>query len=384
MRNRGRLRIRSSQSVKHRLTFRTTVAIFSFVALVSGGIVFLLNLTDSKEAYAATCSSTYTLDWSNPATFTVNCGTVNAAQWTVKGDTCNYYSPVNSVDGLPGDPPRTTSIDVRVGQSGNLTNNDYAWIYIYVNGSVYSTFQCRGDTVGGVFYVSRNITVPAAGNYQVRVATKCDKTNEFWMIKNGEITACVSSPPTPLPVSLTSFTGTVSTDGTRIKWTTASEVNNDHFIVSRSSDAVNYEEIGHVNGFGTSSTKHDYIFTDDQGPEGMSYYKLSQFDYDGTKKDYGPIAVRKKSVSSRDNNSVVIPNPFTDRFTYRIQSEYSGPAYLYIWDQKGTVLDRVLVKLSEGNNNIDYSPTQDLRPDMYLVGINSGEHIFGVTKAIRK
>src|SRR6188768_332942 len=105
MKNRGRLRIRSSQSIIHRLTFRTKVIVFSLAALVSGGIVFLLNLTHSKEAYAVICSSTYTLDWSNPATFTVNCGTVNAAQWTVKGDTCNYYSPVNNVDGLPGDPP---------------------------------------------------------------------------------------------------------------------------------------------------------------------------------------------------------------------------------------------------------------------------------------
>jgi hypothetical protein len=384
MRTRNRLKVRSATNTRQRLVFRTAVLLISFVAIVSGGIVFLLSLSDSKEAYAATCSSTYTLDWSNPTTFTVTCGTVNAAQWTVRNDSCNYYSPVNFVDGLPGDPPRTTAIDVRVGQSGNLTNNDYAWIFIYVNGAVYSTFQCRGDTLGGVFYVSQNITVPAAGSYQVRVAAKNDKTTEFWMIKNGEVTACVSSPPSPLPVSLTSFTGTVTTEGTKIKWTTATEVNNDHFIVSRSSDAMNYEEIGRMEGFGTSSTRHDYLFTDDQVPDGMSYYKLSQFDYDGTRKDYGPIAVRKKSVSPRDNISIVYPNPFSDRFTYRIQSEYSGPAYLYIWDQKGTVLDRVLVKMNEGNNNIEYMPNEVLPPGMYLVGINTGDKIFGVTKAIRK
>jgi hypothetical protein len=156
MKTRSRLQLRSRQSVKSRIVFRTTVALFS-VALVCGGIVFLLNMTGSKQANADTCSSTYTLDWSNSATFTVTCGTVNAAQWTVKNDSCNYYSPTNAVDGLPGDPPRSTTIDVRVGQSGNLTNNDFAWIYIYVNGAVFSTFTCRGDTLGGVFYVHQNI-----------------------------------------------------------------------------------------------------------------------------------------------------------------------------------------------------------------------------------
>jgi len=383
MKKRGKLQLRSSQSVKYRLTTRN-VAIFSLVAFFTGLTALVLNLSNSEQSFSATCTYTYTLDWSNPATFTVTCGTVNSAQWTVKNDSCNYYSPINLVGGLPGDPPRTTAIDVRVGQSGNLTNNDYASIIIYVNGSVYSNFVCRGDTLGGVFYVSQNITVPAAGNYQVRVAAKTDKTTEFWMIKNGEVTACVSTPPSPLPVTLTAFSGSVIDNKARLKWTTASEVNNDHFAIERSSDAGNYEEVGRLPGYGTTSVRHDYTFMDESTPSGISYYRLKQEDFDGTIKYYGPIAIRKNESDAHMTKPVVYPNPFTESFTYSYSAADNETTQLVLADQKGAVLESFPVEIKRGLNNIRIKPGIDLRPGIYLVGIQSGDQLTGFTRIVRK
>ena len=384
MRSRNRMRIRNSMHVRQRMSLKAHAIIFSTIIIATALIVFLLSMSHSEKTYADTCSSSYTLDWTNPSTFTISCGAVVAAQWTVKNDSCNYYSPVNTVDGHPGDPDRTSAIDVRIGQSGNLTNNDYAWIFIYVNGSIYSSYKCRGDTLTGVFYVSQTITVPAGGNYQVRVAVKNDKTTEFWMIKNGEVTSCVTSPASPLPVTLTSFTGEVTDQGARFKWTTAAEVNNDYFTLSRSSDGIAYSEVARIQGNGTTSTKHDYSFTDDRTPSGLSYYRLSQTDYDGTTKDYGPITVRKKNADNEDIKSSVYPNPFSEKFTYAFSSRQDEEGWLIFYDQTGHLIEERAIDIREGMNNIPYTPKAELKPGIYLVGVKSGDRLLGFTRVVKK
>ena len=55
------------------------------------------------------------------------------------------------------------------------------------------------------------------------------------------------------PVELTSFTGTVSQDGVILNWTTATELNNQGFEIERTTANQNWEKIGYVPGFGTTT-----------------------------------------------------------------------------------------------------------------------------------
>src|SRR5204862_7457654 len=135
-------------------------------------------------------------------------------------------------------------------------------------------------------------------------------------VKKGDVISCVQTGATPLPVTLTAFNGSVTDGQALLKWTTAAEVNNDHFTVERSPDAENYVEIERLPGFGTTSVRHDHVFRDDATPLGMSYYRLSQTDYDGTVKHYGPIAIRKNDADVHRTKPVVYPNPFNNSFTY--------------------------------------------------------------------
>jgi len=66
-------------------------------------------LPDAENCFApagspTTCETSYTLDWKTPATYTVDCGDVNAANWSVKGMTCWYSSPLFNVPGAVGGP----------------------------------------------------------------------------------------------------------------------------------------------------------------------------------------------------------------------------------------------------------------------------------------
>jgi hypothetical protein len=96
----------------------------------------------------------------------------------------------------------------------------------------------------------------------------------------------------PLPVELTSFTGTCMESHASLKWTTQSEINNSHFTVMRSTDGIHFEEAGQLTGAGTVSTPQDYRFTDPVILEkDIAYYSLVQTDYDGHSTTYGPLAV---------------------------------------------------------------------------------------------
>jgi len=106
-------------------------------------------------------------------------------------------------------------------------------------------------------------------------------------------------------VTLSSFTISPSTDenGAEVKWTTASEIDNEGFNIWRSTTKdgeytlVNNELIP---GEGGVTTPHSYTFTDSTAQAGVTYYyKLEDVDADGTKTMHGPLQqVKAASVDA--------------------------------------------------------------------------------------
>ncbi|MDX2063511.1 MAG: hypothetical protein SFY70_10660, partial [Bacteroidia bacterium] len=114
-----------------------------------------------------------------------------------------------------------------------------------------------------------------------------------------------------LPVELLAFTGTREGQEARLRWTTASEINNDRFEVQRSLDGLRFETIGFVSGSGTTDAITNYSFTDFETPaEDRLYYRLRQVDFDG-KFSYSPIIELGLESSSGQLGKAwaVAPNP---------------------------------------------------------------------------
>lgn len=85
----------------------------------------------------------------------------------------------------------------------------------------------------------------------------------------------------PVPVTLLSFTGTAQNKEVMLYWQTTAEYQNDHFLVERSADGINFTSIGRLEGQGTSNLPHSYQLKDRQPLHGVNYYRLRQVDYDG-------------------------------------------------------------------------------------------------------
>jgi len=85
------------------------------------------------------------------------------------------------------------------------------------------------------------------------------------------------------PVDLLSFNVELTENNdVMLTWTTASETNNDFFTVDRSSNAIDFDFMTKVQGSGNTNQEINYTSFDTEPLNGISYYRLSQTDFDGT------------------------------------------------------------------------------------------------------
>ena len=118
----------------------------------------------------------------------------------------------------------------------------------------------------------------------------------------------------PLPVELVAFTAqAVQNRDTQLGWTTASELNNDHFDVERSLDGITFAKVGAVAGQGTKASATTYAFTDAGiGPKVAAglpvYYRLRQVDANGTS-SYSPVRTVTFGPAAAAAVLTLYPNP---------------------------------------------------------------------------
>lgn len=102
----------------------------------------------------------------------------------------------------------------------------------------------------------------------------------------------VGTCPTPLSIELSSFTGkNIAQAGNLLKWETASETNNSHFELQKSTDGKRWDVIETIKGAGTTDLIHDYQVYDDYFNPVLNYYRLNQVDFDGKSKLSDIVAI---------------------------------------------------------------------------------------------
>lgn len=116
-----------------------------------------------------------------------------------------------------------------------------------------------------------------------------------------------------IPVELVSFNATASGTTVNLNWATASETNNKGFSIERSSGSE-YETIGFVSGFGTTTESRSYTFTDNRVNSGTYTYRLKQIDFDGTFK-YSKAVDVQVLAATEFNLAQNYPNPFNPTTT---------------------------------------------------------------------
>lgn len=167
-----------------------------------------------------------------------------------------------------------------------------------------------------------------------------------------------------LPVELISFTGEKRADAVQLEWSTASEENNDYFVVERSMDGRNYEVIAEVSGKGTTVEINQYQAMDLKPQTGTNYYRLTQIDFDGT------VHIQDKVVAVAFVANTLLsvhPNPLkTNRLTLDFTTKNSGEMQLEIIDMHGRGIQDKIISVERGENAIGLD-LPDLAPGVYLL-----------------
>ena len=168
----------------------------------------------------------------------------------------------------------------------------------------------------------------------------------------------------PLPVDMMSFTAVKKNGTVVLDWSTASEKNNNKFVIERSTDGINWVSIGEVMAIGNTNSISNYTFTDVDPLDGTSYYHLHQIDINGS------ATVSKTLVVLTSSQLVsVSPNPFDGVLT--IMTNIKGNINVSMLDVLGRSLYEITKDVEDGLITIH----PELASGAYIVTLSAGEFV---------
>ena len=154
-------------------------------------------------------------------------------------------------------------------------------------------------------------------------------------------------PAVVLPVELAHFTAFSKGAVVELQWRTASEDQNDYFLLERSTDGQAFGEIGKADGKGTTALETAYTYLDKHPLAGTSYYRLKQVDEGGEYTYSSVVAVARGGVALA---SSIYPTVTTDYLQLDLAPESNFAAALVL-----DMMGRQLVQQTLGTNTRQHS-----------------------------
>jgi hypothetical protein len=183
-----------------------------------------------------------------------------------------------------------------VANGGPCETCDYTGLGTNPNNGVLATDVSESSTGDGWL---APLTVSSGECYTLNINNFKNGSSVFTIDLTGTTAGItISSACTILPVELLNFRVEGKSDHNFLSWQTASEKNNDYFIVERSGDAINWKELDRVDGSGTTHEIQSYFFKDYDLLNPKDYYRLKQTDYNGDF-NYSKIIVSEKLVNAK-------------------------------------------------------------------------------------
>lgn len=172
-------------------------------------------------------------------------------------------------------------------------------------------------------------TYTGAGYFQIGIKTVYGGPASVYL---DDLTIRESS-PVNLPIELLSFYGKSHIYYNELRWTTASENNNDYFNIEKTRDGTYFYNISTIKGAGNSTQKLEYLFIDRDIEDGINYYVLKQTDYDGK--------FKYSDIISIDNRKEFSPTliKVTNTLGQEVTGELKG-IYIFHYSD-GTTIKRI-------------------------------------------
>ncbi len=184
--------------------------------------------------------------------------------------------------------------------------------------------------------------------------------------------------PQFVPVDLNSFTASVNENNVTLSWQTATETNNNGFQVERLGyseieKSQEWENVGFVEGHGTTTEEHNYTYVDENISTGNYKYRIKQIDYDGSF-EYSEIVSVNISGPSEFSLEQNYPNPFNPSTTIKFSIPEAGNVKLIVFNSLGEEIIKLVDEHKEaGIYKVNFN-AQDVPSGIYFYKIESGRY----------
>jgi hypothetical protein len=125
-------------------------------------------------------------------------------------------------------------------------------------------------------------------------------------------------------------------------------VNSNYFDILRSSNGIDFEIIGNHKAAGYSQDFIEYKFDDLSPLEGINYYKLIEYDFDGSKQSSEIVAL--VGSSNKIEYLKTYPVPTSDQLNVVFSSLNGGIYYLKLLTMDGKEVYTALLPTMIGDN----------------------------------
>ncbi|MDD3875126.1 MAG: ice-binding family protein [Bacteroidales bacterium] len=229
-------------------------------------------------------------------------------------------------------------------------------------------FYTIDSQAGYPFLTGSNVNLVQAGENSGKFSTSLVKNNDFgnvWVLTNFESSE-------PLPLELLFFNAECYSDSVSIEWATATETNVDTYIIEKSIDGSNWLTVGKTKGSGTSSMQHNYYLSDQNYNNDITYYRLTQYDFDGQFAVFAPVVV-SCNINTSETEFSVFPNPFSNSINITFENSEGSIMEYVIYDVFGNKLIQNNFTQNDIYNGIKHINTSLLPKGNYILKIRGNE-----------
>ncbi|PLX06873.1 MAG: hypothetical protein C0596_14370 [Marinilabiliales bacterium] len=327
-----------------------------FDSNTSSNVVFTVGTVDYyRPAYisyttAPTSGGTLTASF-NASDPTMNGLTLDDGGNIIEATAIEGYWPINAGDGLAGG---TYDVDLTATGLGVI---DYTQLWLLKRANAASPWTLNGthETATGS---NEEPTVHRNG---------LSGFSEF----------AVGGKAGALPVELVEFNAACENGIVKLNCATISEINNDYFIVEKSTDLIHYYEVSRIKGSGNSNSLKYYSALDKKPFFSQSYYRLKQVDYDGTIRTFHPIALKCDNFENSEPEILVYPNPFNSELNIVFDNISECKAKIEIINEMG----KTIITQEAYIENSAYTEKLDLNklpPAVYYLKVIAKDQVFNI------
>ena len=179
-----------------------------------------------------------------------------------------------------------------------------------------------------------------------------------------------NAPGVVLPLIINQFNGNYSDGIIQLGWSTYSEINIEHFDIERSTDGIDFRQIGKITAAsGQLNSNQNYNYLDITAQRGTNYYRLTMVDNNGNYNYSKTIMVNVdvKGISVM----IVYPNPFSRRVQIRVNSDKAERVAINIINSNGVLMNTQEAHTKIGDNNIAINKVDALPAGVYYIEVVS-------------